>query len=277
MSDMSQVIVPKSDQINADDLIGRDMTITIRDVQIRGGQEQPVSIYFEGSDKAFRPCKSMSRVLVYCWGADAKQYIGRSLTLYRDASVKWGGMAVGGIRISHASHIDKDQTMVLAESKASRKPYTVKKLAALAKPTPVENDPADDKNAADLIARINAAASAGKLDTFLARPQVIEWRAFFRANRPDLSEQVEAVCGPATVAQDDPFGGPDESDRGEAHTATTTDEATAAEIIKLIGDEKTDDALTGFLLRRQADIEALPEELQNRVTEAEAAKRAEWA
>ena len=60
MNDMTSVIIPKSDQINADDLIGGTMTITITDVRIKGGQEQPVSSYFDGSDKAFRPCKSMS-------------------------------------------------------------------------------------------------------------------------------------------------------------------------------------------------------------------------
>jgi hypothetical protein len=128
MNDMTGVITPKSDQINADDLIGRTMNITIREVQIRGGQEQPVSIYFDGSDKAFRPCKSMSRVLVAAWGADAKQYVGRSLTLYRDPTVKWGGMEVGGIRISHMSHLDRAMTMALTATKGSRKPFVVKPL-----------------------------------------------------------------------------------------------------------------------------------------------------
>jgi hypothetical protein len=48
MNDMSPVIVPKSDQINADDLISGPMTVTIKDVQITGGTEQPVSIALEG-------------------------------------------------------------------------------------------------------------------------------------------------------------------------------------------------------------------------------------
>lgn len=46
MSDMLKVIEPKSDQINAEDLIGRDMTITITGVQVRAGTEQPVSMKF---------------------------------------------------------------------------------------------------------------------------------------------------------------------------------------------------------------------------------------
>lgn len=128
MNDMTAVIVPKSDQINADDLIAGPMTITITDVQIRGGQEQPVSIFFAGSEKAFRPCKSMSRVLVQGWGADAKAYIGRSLTLYRDPTVKWAGLEVGGIRISHMSHIEGEKLMMLTATKGSRKPHKVKPL-----------------------------------------------------------------------------------------------------------------------------------------------------
>jgi hypothetical protein len=81
------------------------ITITITGVTVKGGgQEQPVAIHFEGDDgKPYKPCKSMSRVLVSAWGPDSSKYVGRSLTLYCDPKVKWGGMEVGGIRISHMS------------------------------------------------------------------------------------------------------------------------------------------------------------------------------
>ena len=129
MNDMTQAIVPKSDQTNADDLIAGPITIKISEVAIRGGQEQPVSIHYEGDNgKPYKPCKSMSRVLVANWGADAKQYVGRSLTLYRDPSVKWAGMDVGGIRISHMSDIEGPMTMALTATKGSRKPFTVRPL-----------------------------------------------------------------------------------------------------------------------------------------------------
>lgn len=133
MNDMSQVIIPKSDQINADDLISGPITVTIKAVAITAGTEQPVSIDIGIAGKVYRPCKSMSRVLVAAWGPDAKAYIGRSLTLYRDPTVKWGGMDVGGIRISHLSHIDKDMTMALTATRAQRKPFTVRALKT--KPT----------------------------------------------------------------------------------------------------------------------------------------------
>lgn len=126
--DMRQVITPRSDQLNADDLIAGPRTITIRDVAIKAG-EQPVSIFYDGDGgKPYKPCKSMARVLVAAWGADAKQYIGRSMTLYRDPNVKWAGMAVGGIRISHMTHIKSKMVMALTETRGSRKPYEVKPL-----------------------------------------------------------------------------------------------------------------------------------------------------
>lgn len=129
MSDMKPVIVPKSDQLNADDLIAGEMTVRITEVDIKGGQEQPVAIHFEGDNgKPYKPCKSMCRVMVQAWGPDSSQYVGRSMTLFRDPHVKWAGMEVGGIRISHMSHIDNTLTMALTATKQSRKPFTVHPL-----------------------------------------------------------------------------------------------------------------------------------------------------
>lgn len=129
MNDMASAIIPKSDQLNSDDLIAGPITIKVTGVTIRGGQEQPVAISYEGDNgKPYKSCKSMNRVLVTCWGADAKQYVGRSMTLYRDPAVKWGGMEVGGIRISHLSDIAEPLTMALTATKGSRKPHTVRPL-----------------------------------------------------------------------------------------------------------------------------------------------------
>lgn len=150
-NDMHQTIVPKSDQLNADDLIGREMTIKITGVDVRGGQEQPVSIHFEGDNgKPYKACKSMCRVMVSAWGADSSKYVGRSMTLYRDPKVKWGGMEVGGIRISHMSDIADDMTMALTVTRANKKPYTVHPLtnAAPQPHPPVEAGQSSPQSAA---------------------------------------------------------------------------------------------------------------------------------
>ena len=142
MSDMAAVIVPKSDQINADDLIAGPRTFTIESVEVRPGTEQPVNIRLVGEDRAWRPCKSMSRVLVAAWGADSSAYRGKSLTLYRDPKVKWGGMEIGGIRVSHMSHIEREMLLQLTATKGKRAPHIVKPLQSAPKLAEVHQHPA---------------------------------------------------------------------------------------------------------------------------------------
>ena len=147
MTDLSATIDPKSNQMNADDLIGGPKTITITRVSAnQSSTEQPIAISYQGDGgKPYYPCKSMRRVLVSVWGKDGAAYAGRSLTLYRDPTVTWGGLAVGGIRISHMSGMDADMTMALTATKQSRKPYTVKRLRDTPKPveTPQETPTID--------------------------------------------------------------------------------------------------------------------------------------
>ena len=201
MNDMSQVIVPKSDQLNSDDLIAGPLTVTITNVAIRGGQEQPVSVNFEGDrGKPWKPCKSMSRVLVTIWGPDASKYIGRSVTLYRDPKVKWGGMEVGGIRISHMSHMDGDKTLALTVTKGKRehaiiKPLTVEKKA-----------PVEDKSAAvaqGIVDRINACMDAETLAAVTGDEKVMAQRAWMRDKRPDLAAKVDDAVSSALASFSD--------------------------------------------------------------------------
>jgi hypothetical protein len=138
---MMSAIVAKSDQVNADDFsAGETMDITIRDVKFSGGAEQPVSIYFNGNDKAFRPCKSMCRVLVAIWGPDAKEYIGRSMRLYKDPEVTYGKLKVGGIRISHMSHMEAPIVLALTATRANKKPYQVRPMPIEQKQTPAPDE-----------------------------------------------------------------------------------------------------------------------------------------
>lgn len=137
MTDLSTTIAPKSDQLNADDLLAGPRTIRVAKVSARpGSAEQPIAIGFDGDDgKPYLPCKSMRRVLVSLWGADGAQYAGRSMTLYRDPKVLWGGMEVGGIRISHLSHIEREVTLALTANNKQRKPHVVKPLVVDSEPT----------------------------------------------------------------------------------------------------------------------------------------------
>ena len=136
MVDLSKTITAKSDQLNADDLLGGPITITIEDVK-RGTTDQPIAVFYQGCNgKPWYPCKSMRRVLVAVWGNDGKTYAGKSCTLYRDPDVKFGGIKVGGIRISHMSHIDENVALALQVTKGSKRLYTVKPLVMNQPQTP---------------------------------------------------------------------------------------------------------------------------------------------
>ena len=136
MTDLRPTIAPKSDQLNADDLIGGARNITVTGVSANpSSAEQPINIFFDGDNgKPYKPCKSMRRVMVHVWGPDGKKYVGRSMTIYCDPSVTWGGVAVGGVRISHMSDIDSAVSMALTANKKQRKPYKVMPLEMARQP-----------------------------------------------------------------------------------------------------------------------------------------------
>lgn len=135
--DMTQSIVPKSDQLNADDLMTGSITVTVEKVSA-GSAEQPVDVHLrEFPGRAFRPSKSMRRVMVAAWGAETNEYTGRSMTLYRDPNIRFGRDEVGGIRISHMSHIDKSLKIALTVSRGKREAFIVEPIASAAnKATP---------------------------------------------------------------------------------------------------------------------------------------------
>jgi hypothetical protein len=129
--DITATLAPKSDQMNADDLIVGPRTITVTKVDVALKSEQPVAIHFDGDNgRPWRPCKSMRRVLAEAWGPDSSHYVGRGITIFREPGAMYGGQQVGGIRLSHLSHIDGPLTVMLTASRGKRLPYKVLPLQA---------------------------------------------------------------------------------------------------------------------------------------------------
>ena len=172
VSDLRSTIVPKSDQLNAEQLLGGPITIRVTDVRI-GSDDQPVVISYEGDGgRPFKPGKTSRKILIFAWGEDGRQWIGRSMTLYNDPSVKFGGADVGGIRISHLSDIAKELHVSLTATKGKKAPHVIKMLAA--KPAARRADPAatvaallekgDTAGAALELSSMNAADSKSIMD-----------------------------------------------------------------------------------------------------------------
>lgn len=135
--DFSDTIIAKSDQLNASDIAG-SLTIKITDAK-KVSDDQPIHIFYEGCNKKpWKPCKGMRRVMAQAWGSKVNVK-GRRVTLVCDPTVTWAGAEVGGIRITHLSHIDGEKTFPLRISKHKVEKYKV--LPLREEKTPVEPDP----------------------------------------------------------------------------------------------------------------------------------------
>jgi len=124
---LRETIVPKSDQLNADDLLTGPITVMVTDIK-QGSRDQPVSLFIDGGLQPFKPCKSMRRVLIMAWGDNGQDWLGRSMRLYCDPEVKFGGQEVGGIRISHLSHLERSLSMMLTKTRGKKAKYAVEPL-----------------------------------------------------------------------------------------------------------------------------------------------------
>ena len=142
---------PRSDQINADDLLGSPRVFTIAGVR-EGTAEQKYDVLLEGEKRVWRPPLTVLRLLMEAWGDEADVWKGRQVELYRDASVKFGPDDVGGIRVSRMSHLpgDKAFTARVTIKRGRRAPVTVDPLPdspAPAGPTAADVAACDDEQA----------------------------------------------------------------------------------------------------------------------------------
>jgi hypothetical protein len=150
VSNLSDTIIPKSDQLNADSLLSGPITIRITSVT-RGTDDQPVVVGYRGDNgRPWKPGKSSRKVLIFAWGEDGAAWVGKSATIYNNPNVKFGGVAVGGIRISHLSHIPKDIVLSLNATRGKKESVTIKRLEV----TTIEPSP-------ELVAAMTAAATNG--------------------------------------------------------------------------------------------------------------------
>lgn len=187
MSDDSirDTVAPKSDQMNADDLIAGPQTYTITEWRRQSDEKQPVALYVTGRKVPYLPCKSMRRVLMAAWGEYARDWVGKSFTLYCDQDVVFGGVKVGGIRISHMSDMEADMNVLLTASKGKRAPYVVRRLVTY-----------DAAKFADELPKMRAAIAAGK-------STIEKIVAHCEKTAPLTASQMAMLTAPAVSGTDD--------------------------------------------------------------------------
>ena len=188
---LRDTIEPKSDQLNADDLIAGPITVRVTDVKRSSAPDQPIDVHIDGH-RPFRPCKSMRRVLIAVWGDQGADWVGESMTLYCDPAVKFGGVAVGGIRISHMSGIDKPVDLMLTTTRSKRSVYTVQPLRVAQKQQPAKSAPAWTYD--EIISALGSCEDAERFADLQDAGRSI-YKALTKAQRDALTAAIEAVEG----------------------------------------------------------------------------------
>jgi len=125
-------VAPKSDQLNYDDLIGGPLPVRVVTLKA-GSPEQPVIVEICNAEtgaplRPWKPCKTMRRVLIAAWGDKGRDWIGKVARLVGDPSVRYGGVAVGGIRIAAVSGIEKSLNLRVTVSRGKRAEYVVEPI-----------------------------------------------------------------------------------------------------------------------------------------------------
>ena len=178
---ISKAILAKSDQLNSSDLIGGPQTVTIAEVR-EGNSDQPVQIHLvEWPGRPFKPSKTVLRILDYAWGEETDDWPqGARMTVFRDPSAKWAGEEVGGIRVSHLSHIKEPFKLALRESQKKSVLHTIGKLPDA--PTPAAPKPLTD-------AEIACATD---------REQITRWWNEYPDQRPAITARINELKADTT-------------------------------------------------------------------------------
>lgn len=203
--DLRSTIVPKGDQLNSEQLLGGPLVITVTDVKVGAGDEQPVSVFYAlDPQRPFKPCKTMRKLLIHAWGVDGTQWVGKSLELFNEPSIKFGGETVGGIRISRMSGINPKGIEVSLTATRGRK--------ALHKVMPLKSSP-------ELVAALEAIESAtnkASLEKAKALAKALTSEADAESALAAYKRRVESLKAAATAPTSTTFDLPAFTARAQA-------------------------------------------------------------
>jgi hypothetical protein len=159
---LKKALEPKSDQLNADDLITESKTIKITKVSVNiASQAQKIVIYFEGDNgKPWKPSKGMGRVMAQIWGGDPDLWVGEQATLYRNSDVIYAGEKVGGIQISHMTKISSRMTILITTAKGKRSSIVIDPIK-LTVSSKIENTETKNPELRALAEKLQAASRLG--------------------------------------------------------------------------------------------------------------------
>ena len=222
--DLGPLTAAKVDRVTGDGLIAGPRTITITSVEAEVFEgKQIASLGFAGDDRMpYKPCKTMLRLIAAVWGPRTSQWVGKSMTLYRDPKVTFGADTPGGVRISHMSDMGGDAQIILTLKKGKKGVVSVKPLVMQASQaaTPAAPQPPHDPQTGELPAEpvdkagewvaetlLKIAATTDRSELALLQQASAKAMTKLSDQRPELSKMLSM----AFLARVDSFDAPDDS------------------------------------------------------------------
>lgn len=217
MSDeLKKALEPKSDRLNADDLVGGPRVITITAVAVHLlAKDGNITINYDGDNgRPWKPAKTMGRALAEVWGYDEQKWVGKRVELFRDPDVMFGTDPTGGVRIAALSHIDSNIVLLITTKRGKRTRLPIRKL-----PDAPARQPAPAHAAAP--AAIDVAPYRASLAACAARGM-----AELRQGWGDLPAEIRAAIDPTGCPADlkEIAKAADAAPNAPADPATTTNQ-----------------------------------------------------
>jgi len=137
MANVKQAMQSKSDQLNYVDVGNGSLIALIERVDVTNSDQQPIIVHFAGCNgKPYKPNKGMIRVLAGAWGEESDCWVGKTIKITGDPTVKWGGEEIGGLVVGALSDIDKaGYTAYIQKNKRVRVKQTIPLL--IVEPAPL--------------------------------------------------------------------------------------------------------------------------------------------
>lgn len=209
MQDMSKFTYNDSDQIIAADLLGGPEVGKIIRMEETEDKKRPLKIFLEGFDKPFLPCLTSRRLLLGCWGKDGTKWIGRSMRLYREPEVTYGGDKVGGARFSHLTDLESDQvTITVQKNKKQTEKITIYRLVI------GEQKPMSPEVFKEKLPKVAEAIKSGKLDAMAAIARLEKTANLTEDQKKEVMKLGAPADEPSPDATDPDATEPDATDSG---------------------------------------------------------------
>lgn len=134
--EIEKSLLPKIDHLTYNHVkLGAIIACVARVAKGPDKKERPVRIDFEpnprcldpdGKPLHYLPCKGMRIVLAEAWGLDGRtEWVGKSMELFGNPEVMYGGKKTGGVQISKLSHIPAPLEVMLTVSRGRKEPFRV--------------------------------------------------------------------------------------------------------------------------------------------------------